>query len=379
MSFDISKFVIIDNHAHSLLKNHIELDELGFRQAFTESRSATIIQNHVAKSTHYMDLLDNLERTFGMKSEAEYLEFRAKQSPNDYTQTLWDDVSIGALIIDDGFNTKEFMSLPELATASGRPVYHCRRVENVLESCLSKVESFAELENNFSAELLRKSKHRLVALKTICGYRGGLVLSNPSKAEAITNFDVLKKRNEKQENFRITKGALYHYFLLQSLEIAGEHSLPVQIHTGIGDDDADLLACNPAHMQNLFRSKALAKTNFVLLHCLPYVKEAAFLSSLYANVFMDLSLSISMASPLSSLMLAEALALAPSTKILAGTDGHSCPETHWFAALCWKRGLSQALINMLSSSALKYRQAEEIAGNILHGNAISLYQLEGLA
>lgn len=378
MSFDISKLTIIDNHAHSLLKDHLRLDKTGFRGCFTESSSAEVLQNHIVKSTHYMDLLDNLERTFAVKNEEDFLAFRSRQDSAEYVRTLWNDVSIGAIIIDDGFRSDESMTIEELFAIYQRPIFQCRRIENILEKCLIEAGSFDELDRIFTHELFETNKKNLVSLKTICGYRGGLSLENFSKHAAADDFEVWKKQIAKQASVRINKSPLYHYFLLQTFELAGAHSLPVQIHCGIGDDDANLLSCNPALMQNLVRSQTMSNTKFVLLHCFPYVREAAFLASLYPNVYMDLSLSVSLASPIATQIISEALAIAPSTKILAGTDGHSCPEAHWYGAFSWKRGLSQALLQMISGSALTYREAEEIAGSILHDNAVSLYKLKSL-
>jgi predicted TIM-barrel fold metal-dependent hydrolase len=94
---------------------------------------------------------------------------------------------------------------------------------------------------------------------------------------------------------------------------------------------------------------------------------------------MDLSLSINLVSSQASQMILEALSIAPSTKLLAGTDGHSCPETHWYAAMRWKLGLQSALNQLIMDGMLNPTQASEIAAQILHGNSKKLYQLEGLA
>ncbi len=379
MSFDIEKFVIIDNHAHSLLKDHRELDEIGFRQCFSESRSLGILQKHIPRAIHYIDLLDQLQRIFNVRSEQEFLAFRSNQPADEYVQLLWDYVSIGALIIDDGFNSEKMVSIKDLASVSGRPIFHCKRIEPILEECVREADTLSELKQLFSKKLLQKNKRPPTALKTICGYRGGLTLLNPTEAEAKTDFDKVKKSLAKAKSFRIEKSDLYHYMLLHSFELAGQADIPVQIHSGIGDDDANLTQCNPALMQDLFRKKRFARTTFVLLHCYPYVREGAFMCSLYNNVYMDLSLSISLASSRSARLVGEGLSLAPASKILAGTDGHSCPESHWYGALAWKRGLSHCLFEMINGGLITQREAEEIGARILHQNAIELYKLEGLA
>ena len=378
MVLDIARFIVIDNHAHSLLRGHMNLDEIGFRRCFTESRSLSIMEEHMPHSSHYMELLDHLERIFNTRTEQDFLNFRTKQQPTEFVRMLWDDVSIGACIIDDGYSVNDNLTINELADISARPIYLCRRIETVIEECLCGDWSFDELCEQFSKRLLQPSAQKLVALKTICGYRGGLSITNPTSSEAATDYNRHKKEHA-QSRVRIERSPLYHYLLRRAFEIAGQNELPVQVHCGLGDDDADLLQCNPALMQNIFRAKEFARTKFVMLHCFPFVREAAIMSALYPNVFMDLSLAVSLASPASGTIIAEALAIAPATKLLAGSDGHSCAEAHWYGMLCWKKGLTRALFDMINHASITPREAEQIAGFILHDNAIKLYQLDGLA
>jgi predicted TIM-barrel fold metal-dependent hydrolase len=378
MSFDIEKFVFIDNHAHSISENFREMDKIAFRQSFSESRSISILENHITKNVHYIDLLLQLKRFFDVKSEEEYLEYRSTLSQEELIQTLWDDVSIGSVIIDGGFGAGEFMSRSKLGKLSGRPCFHCRRIEPILEQCIEQADSFANLSEQFLKKLFDQSTESVTALKSICGYRGGLKLLQATKEEAEKDFDKLKLDSKGQKKIRIHKRPLYHYLLLQAFLIAGEQNIPVQIHSGIGDDDADLVECNPALLQNIFRGGTYSKTQFVLLHCYPYVREAAFMCSLYGNVHMDLSLAISHASGRAARMVADALSLAPATKLMAGSDGHSCPETHWYGALSWKRALTQCLCDMINGGLVTQREAETVGGLILHDNAIQLYKLTGL-
>ena len=59
----------------------------------------------------------------------------------------------------------------------------------------------------------------------------------------------------------------------------------VQFHTGLGDNDLDLLFSSPAaHLQQIVR--AYPNTNFVLLHSsYPYTREAGCLASMYKKRF----------------------------------------------------------------------------------------------
>jgi predicted TIM-barrel fold metal-dependent hydrolase len=94
---------------------------------------------------------------------------------------------------------------------------------------------------------------------------------------------------------------------------------------------------------------------------------------------MDLSLSCFLVSANIESILQEAISLAPISKILTGTDGHTVPETHWYGARSIKRGLAHVLSKLVSDDLLDPPQAMKVAGDILHGNARQLYKLEGLA
>ena len=181
----------------------------------------------------------------------------------------------------------------------------------------------------------------LAAVKTIMAYRGGFQLEHISALEAEKDFNRVKGQLTEgaPRERRITRGPLYHFFLLGAFEAAGQRNIPVQVHTGIGDDDANLLDTNPALLQKMMKTKAFANTTWILLHCYPYVREAAILCSLYPNVYMDLSLALNLVSPIATKIVEEALACAPASKVLFGSDGHSIPETHWHAALQWRRAV----------------------------------------
>lgn len=379
MALDLSKYIFIDNHAHSLLPDHENLDEFGFRQCFTESRSRNIIAEHVPNSIHYVDMINKLSLFIGGTGEASIIEKRASMRHPDYMRKLWDGVSIGGLIVDDGFAADKMISLKKLSDDCQRPVYRCRRIETVLERCLLTAESFDDLESNFLRELFDTTGGELVALKSIMAYRGGLAFNTDVRIFQ-AEFDFTDAKAEFEEGkTRIERRPLYDYLLIQALEAAGEYGVPVQFHVGLGDDDALITQANPALLQPLFKLEWMQQTKFVLLHCYPYVREAAMLCSLYSNVYMDLSLTVNLIAPAASAMILEALSAAPASKILAGTDGHSCPEMHWYGALRWKLGLQSALNQLLMDGMINLEQAKEIAAQILHGNSKELYKLEGLA
>lgn len=379
---DLTRYIFIDGHCHPLSRRQMELDGLAMRQCFTESRSRKVMTEFVPESLHYTDMINRAGELFGINGEGELLSFRSNQDRTEYVRTLLDEMSFGALIVDGGFSPEEMMPPSQMASITGRPVFDCRRIETVLESAIMDSDSFANCLEQFATQLFVEAAGGggiPVALKTIAGYRGGLDIKMCSVSDAESDYANVKRRfMAEPASRRIERCPFYHYCLMQAFELAACHNIPVQIHTGLGDDDADLVSVNPALLQPLFRSSTLHHTNFVLLHCYPYVREAAIMSALYPNVYMDLSLAINLVSPRATDLILEALACAPSSKILAGSDGHTSVESLWYGAYCWKRGLSVAMDKLVDEGFLSIAQAQQVAANILHGNAIRLYNLEGL-
>jgi uncharacterized protein len=111
------------------------------------------------------------------------------------------------------------------------------------------------------------------------------------------------------------------------------------------------------------------ETSFVLLHCYPFVRQAGWLASVYSDVFFDLSLTIPhVARPAAAL--AEAIELAPLSKLLYASDAVGTPELYLLAAVWWRDALAEVLSGLLTSAA-----AEHGARLILRDNAAALYRL----
>ncbi len=373
---NLSRIILIDHHAHSLLTDFTQLDAIGFRQAFCESNSLSMLQSHAQHSIHYMHMLHELSQYLDVEEEEEkILEMRSRLGKTDYVQMLFDDASIGGSIIDAGFRKDDMLSLEGFSTLCERPVYQCIRIEAAIESAMSTADSFNEMHENFIKELTSPMGAKTVAFKTIAAYRGGLAIDVVEKAAAQSNFAEWKYSTTDKKRPRISRGPLYHYLLSEAFAVAQQLNVPVQIHSGLGDADADLREANPWCFRRVLESRKFSKVNFVFLHCFPYVREAALLASLYNNVYMDLSLALTLISTQSASLFADALAGAPSTKVLVATDGHSVPETYWYASHSARRGLASVLSYLIGNGFTSEEQAMAIADRLFHKNAQDLYRL----
>ena len=95
----------------------------------------------------------------------------------------------------------------------------------------------------------------------------------------------------------------------------------------------------------------------------PYLRESAYLSSIYPNIFVDLSLAIPFAVGEIPPMLIQLLGLAPTSKLLYASDGFSVPELFWLGAKACRTALGRVLDQLVADDILTtgkaYTSAEQ--------------------
>lgn len=300
-------------------------------------------------------------------TEASVYERRLESAPEEYASRFLRATGTELLLVDEGFPTREVgtsaAELGELAGCEARPVMRIERVAE--EAGLPAVDQVAAMDQTAAADqaaVVDRVAEAVgaargdgyAALKTIAAYRGGLdldALGPPSRSDRI-------------------EGSRVRDVLLAALEAnrATGDPLPVQVHTGFGDADLSLPAARPGLLKPLI--ERFPETTFVLLHCYPFVREAGWLAHVYANVHFDLSLTIPHVSRPAA-ALAEALELAPVSKLLYASDAACTPELYLLASTWWRDALGEVLPSMLGETA-----AGQAAQMILRENARGLYRLE---
>jgi len=265
---------------------------------------------------------------FGVEAdERAVLAYRLSLDPLEYAASLLRATGTEALLIDDGFPPPEAsVNWQELGQLAGCASFPVLRIETSAADAVATARADG-----------------FVALKTIAAYRGGLDverLAPPVRAALLAG--------------------------LEANEATGD-PLPVQVHVGFGDADLLLPLARPGLLKPLI--ERFSETTFVLLHCYPFVREAGWLAHVYGNVFLDLSLTIPhVARPATAL--AEALELAPVSKLMYASDAALTPELYLLAARWWRDALAEVLPELLPGA-----DAEEAARSILRDTARSLYRL----
>ena len=138
--------------------------------------------------------------------------------------------------------------------------------------------------------------------------------------------------------------------------------------------DRGVVGADPEPYAVPLQGGQVERVPFVLLHCYPFVREAGYLAALYANVFVDVSLTVPLTAHGSIAAFSHALELAPISKLMFATDAHSLPELFFVGALHGRRALARALDRIVADDYLTAAQAADAAEAVLWRNAASLYQ-----
>ena len=368
---------IVDGHCHAPLRPPRPTNEVELLGLFTESRDPRQIDAHVPHTLYVQRALRDLAVFYNCLPRIDaVLTARGALAPAELIGRCVERADVRVLVVDGGYRTAESYAVAELdallpADCRALPLL---RVEPLLEDLLASSTSFAALEDAFAVALGELRAAGYVGLKTIVAYRSGLALGPPDRQAAAAAYAALRA-TARAGPVRLTSKPLLDYFLGRAFAAAGRERLPVQVHTGFGDADLDLLQANPLLLRPALEAGAFAGAPLVLLHCYPYLREAGYLASLYADVYVDLSLSVPLLGPGCQRAVEEALELASPTKVLYGSDAAGLAESIWLGAVAIRRALDAALGAWLRAGALTAGQAERLAEQVLHANAGALYGL----
>jgi hypothetical protein len=371
---------LIDGHAHPIFWPATTSGPQGapaipFVRAFTEGHEARTIEHDARHTLLYRQVVRELAALLGCEANDEaVLAARAAVPFQTYLRRLLESAHLEAVVLDDGYPRSGALSVAELARQGGVRTGRALRLESLIEGLIPAHETLPALETAM-IEALEAARPGLVALKSIIAYRGGLAITPPSPDPAARG-PAARALAEVRASWGGTPGRLaakplLDYLLPRAATWAAAHRLPLQLHTGFGDRDLDLRLANPLHLRPLLEDGTLTRGPLVLLHAAyPYCREAAYLASVYPNVYVDVSLATPLlAGPVLTRVLEELLALAPVTKVLYGSDAWGIPEWFWCAAWAMRRALGAAL------AWLPGAEGTWAARRILRENALDLYPL----
>lgn len=378
---------LIDHHCHTFVRGWRTVSgappdvAAGWRRCFTEAVRRPSLDRDVPAMRGYREFLGAIGRYLGLDpsdgvaDESAVTRARDAQArAEEYAADLLDASGVTMLLVDTGYGGAGWLGVGELERVTGRPVRTIARVESIAERTLAAggAPSPARFRDAVLTGIEAELDAGAVGLKTIAAYRSGLDLVEPTTGAV--RHALLDRTGQAR---RLNAPALVSVVARTALAVGHARGIPVQVHTGFGDEDVDLALADPTHLRPVLRDPALERCPVVLLHGYPFVAQAAYLASIFPQVHLDLSLAIPLLGAGGARgVIAEALRLCPTTKLLAGSDGHSYPEMHWRGASLWREGLEAVLRREVEAGRMAVAEAASVASDMLAGNARRLYRLD---
>ena len=380
---DLAQIPVIDTHAHPFPPTQGEVAWSHLRDAMAvDLRAETTDDNDTMLLVRM--LVKKLAALLDVPADKDAVTAARNaiaKDPLTYHKLLWDDAKIAAVLVDPGFPSQT-IETADFATVIPSPVYEGYRIERFAKGPSQAVpfdydayDSFADLVEAFRAKLDEEAaKPEFTFYKSIIAYRTGLRLTNPSEADALVAWK--ERPSYRTPSEKLLRDFLFHETALKALE----HDAAFQVHTGHTSHDQPWPNANPIEMTLFLNEPQMDEVRFVLVHGgYPFNTEAGYITSVYPNVFLDLSLMIPWSSIGIGQRILETLEAAPTSKIMYGSDGIMVPELFWISALNARKALGKVLDGLIDDEVIDNGEAEEIAKDVLYRTAQRVYGVNVIA
>jgi predicted TIM-barrel fold metal-dependent hydrolase len=290
---------------------------------------------------------------------------------NDYFAELFNQVGLSELFCDDGY------PLPAVDTVAlgqdiGHPVHRVGRIEPWIKELLVECDSYLELEERFLERVTREANAGAVAFKTVIAYRTGLDVADYTSSEAERAYQGWRADDfrESREHSKPVRDLL----LNRLARLCATLDRPLHLHCGGGDPDVRLTYARPTGLFPFISQHP--DVPLVLVHGgWPWMEEAAYLSSIFPHVYIDLSLMVPWASLGIDQKLEIVLGTAPGGKVMYGSDEAGEPEVLWLAAKYGRASVARVVDRAIEQDWLTRQQGRRIAEGVLGRNALRLHGL----
>ena len=370
---DLTGIPVVDGHCHPLLRDPLGVSSGTLLDLFTEARPATM-RAHVPATGYAQRAVRALARRHGVEATVDAVLDARRRAGSEAGLKHLTDARVAALLVDTGY-PPDAMPLDEMRHHLGCEIHEVVRIEACAERLLARRLSYEAFVEAFR-RTLHEAAPGCVGFKTIIAYRSGLDVRSPADEECAASYASALAAIPAGGRPRLTEKPLLDRLFEITLEVAAQTGRPVQIHTGFGDPDIDLLRANPLLLRAVLEDRRWTTTQLVLLHmAYPYTREAAFMTAVWPQVHLDLSLALPFLGPGALFPLLEILSLAPLSKLMYGSDVSGLPELFALAAEWARATLGEALGWLVERDGLDERAAAAAGRAILSDNARALYGL----
>ena len=373
---EIEGLRLIDHHCHGVVKT--DLDLVGFERLITESYDAPPSGTTQFDSPLGLAVRRWCAPVLGLEpfaSPEDYVARRGELGAEKVTRSFLDEAGLGALLIDTGYRSDELHDPSTMGELAGAPVHEIVRLEGVAQAVAASGVDASGYPSAYH-DALEQATRKAAGLKTIVAYRGGFSFD----PEAPDDEEVVRAAGPFLAAAasglpRVEDPVLLRFGIWSGARLARERGLAIQFHSGWGDSDLELHRSNPTLLTGLIRAFDSLGVNVVFLHCYPFHRDAAYLASVYGNVYFDVGSALHYHGPSSARLLAEAMEVAPFSKLLYSSDAFGLAEQYHLGAMLFRRALREVLDGWITADHCDTATAERIAEGIARGNALRIYPL----
>ena len=370
---------LIDHHCHGVTRN--DLDVAAFEGLITES-----FDPPPAGTSHFDGPLGLAVRRWcapvldldPFPTPEEYLARRREVGADEVARRFLKEAGLEAMLIDTGYRSDEIHGPDQMADLAGAPAYEVVRLEAVAEAVARTGVEASRYGEAFAEALAEAAApSSAVGFKTIAAYRGGFGFDPavPSPEDVARAAEPFLREAGAGAGPRLADPVLIRHGIWTAAEVGRDRGLPIQFHVGWGDPDLVLHLTNPTLLTELIRGLAKGRVNVTFLHCYPFHREAGYLASMYPNVYFDVGSALHYHGPSSATLLAEALEVAPFTKLLYSSDAFGLAEQYYLGSVLHRRALRQILDRWIADEQCNAAGADRIVSLVGRDNARRIYPL----
>lgn len=366
---------LIDHHCHGV--SPAELDWKQFQALFSESyRPPPPGTNEFQKPlglairAFCAPLLDLEPHATG---EA-YVQRRLALGATEVNKRLMQASNLDCLIVDTGHRSSAIHTFEETGALAGRPAHEVVRIEAIIEEVAASGVSAEGFAKAFADRLAERTA-MAVGLKSIVAYRCTFDIPQtaPDRGEVTKAVGAWMKAAAQAGRFRISDPTVIRHGLWIGAEICRAKKLPLQLHVGFGDPDIYMHACDPTHFTDFIAAMDKWDVPITLLHNWPFLKEAQWLSEIFANVYYDAGVILNYGAAESERILREALQIGKFQKFLFSTDAFGLSELYYLGAFLFRRAFARILDGWIADGFMTARDADAFMALVAHQNARRIY------
>ncbi|MBX3071329.1 MAG: amidohydrolase family protein [Thermomicrobiales bacterium] len=389
---DVSQLPVVDIHAHPFLnpgpltpEQFVDLTAFGggspeyMEQGGVDVTSEVVeeLQRVKRETVYFKRLVLDLAAFFDVEPTVEAVvgarNAAIESGYTDYVRRLYADAGITSIVFDFGIP----LPILDIGEVSGQlpidvvPIY---RIEPLIADLLKTDlgwDEFSRAYDDAISDALTNDGYR--GVKSIIAYRTGLDVSplSRTKDQGLLALDAIRRG--------LGGGSmkkLRDHLICRAMELCMDHDVPMQIHTGMGDFEVNLVMCRPSYLMDLLRFPTFRGCRVILVHTgYPYHREAAYIANVLPRVYVEVSEGIPFASTAAWDIYDGVLAMAPVNKICYGSDGYKTPEIIYSSAKLGKQALADTLNLHVERRMMTAPDAQSAAAAILAGNSSELYRI----